>query len=325
MVAPLVSIVIPCFNAEKHVSDAIRSAFSQDVERLEVIVVDDGSVDRTVEVAESFGSGIKILRQSNQGAASARNAGIQESRGQFVAFLDSDDWWHPRKLSTQLAHLQACAKCGAVFATWLEACSPTDPSWTALLAADLANSHLELAAEHSGWLYSELLLDSVIHTSSILIRRSIVDQIGLFDVGLLRGQDLDYWLRMSRVTEIHKLRATLSAYRLYEGSATTRPTSANYRALVIEQALSRWGLSDPSGRAAKLQDVHKILAASWSQFGYMHFRKGSPKIAFESFRRAQSYGIGSARLSTLKLAASFKSLISRAPDDLDPRHSLNAG
>jgi len=98
-----VSVVIPCYNGADFVHDAVRSAIEQTHAPLEVIVIDDGSSDNSAEIAAAFGPPVRVLRQPNQGESVARNRGMEEARGSWIAFLDADDLWRPRKLESQLA------------------------------------------------------------------------------------------------------------------------------------------------------------------------------------------------------------------------------
>tara|TARA_R110002049_G_scaffold2750_10_gene22455 strand:+ start:102905 stop:103891 length:987 start_codon:yes stop_codon:yes gene_type:complete len=102
-----VSVVIPCFNASRFLSETIQSALDQTHSPLEVIVVDDGSTDNSATIADSFGPSVRVIRQSNQGESVARNRGIDEARGDWIAFLDADDLWLPQKLEKQLAAIDS--------------------------------------------------------------------------------------------------------------------------------------------------------------------------------------------------------------------------
>jgi glycosyltransferase involved in cell wall biosynthesis len=99
---PTVSVVIPAYNAEAYLREALDSVFAQTRPPDEVVVVDDGSTDRTSEVAASYGDRVRLLRQPNRGEAAARNAGVLAARGALIAFLDADDTWLPRYLESQL-------------------------------------------------------------------------------------------------------------------------------------------------------------------------------------------------------------------------------
>src|SRR5579863_5985852 len=113
MTAPLVSVVVPVYNRADMLGDAIESILAQDYDPIEIVVVDDGSEDSSFDVARSFPT-VKCLRQPNTGAAAARNAGIAEATGEYVAFLDSDDLMRPSKVSTQMRYLGEHADIGCV-------------------------------------------------------------------------------------------------------------------------------------------------------------------------------------------------------------------
>src|SRR5262245_58223903 len=111
--AQLITVIIPVFNGEAFLAEALESVFGQDYRPLEVIVVDDGSTDTSADVARSFPSVI-VVQQSNTGLSGARNAGIQRARGSFLSFLDADDLMAPRRLSKQMDHLSAHPEAGCV-------------------------------------------------------------------------------------------------------------------------------------------------------------------------------------------------------------------
>lgn len=113
--ASFVSVIIPAYNRELYLGEAIRSALEQTRPPDEIIVVDDGSTDGTAEVARSFGGMVRCLSQKNEGAASARNHGVRASRGELLAFLDSDDHWVPQKLDWQLKFLESYPETDLVF------------------------------------------------------------------------------------------------------------------------------------------------------------------------------------------------------------------
>ena len=104
-VSQTVSVVIPCYNGERFIGDTLRSALAQTHAPLEVLVVDDGSKDGSAALAESFGPPVRVIRQPNQGESVARNRGMTEAVGDWIAFLDADDAWHPEKTARQLAAL----------------------------------------------------------------------------------------------------------------------------------------------------------------------------------------------------------------------------
>ena len=107
MKLPLISCIVPVFNGERYLGEAIESIFKQTYRPLEVIIVDDGSTDGTPTVVDRYGEQICYLRQANAGTATARNSGLNAAKGEFIAFLDADDLWHSEKLERQMARFQA--------------------------------------------------------------------------------------------------------------------------------------------------------------------------------------------------------------------------
>ncbi len=105
MASPLISVIIPAYNAERFIGEALKSVFEQSYSNIEVIVIDDGSSDNTAGTVQAFSADILYIRQANQGIGGARNTGIRKSSGDYLTFLDSDDLWHPDKLSKQIAFL----------------------------------------------------------------------------------------------------------------------------------------------------------------------------------------------------------------------------
>src|SRR5215471_2204625 len=112
MSADLISCIIPAYNAERYLREAIDSVLAQTYRPIEVLVVDDGSTDQTGEIVESYGARVHYLRQTNAGPAAARNCGFIEARGDFVAFCDADDVWHTEKLERQWMHLHQRGELG---------------------------------------------------------------------------------------------------------------------------------------------------------------------------------------------------------------------
>ena len=284
--SPLISIVIPTFNSAAFISKTVESALAQTYPHIEIVAVDDGSSDNTVPILRQLGDKVRVFTQANAGAATARNHGIAQSRGDFVAFLDADDYWHPAKLDAQMRHLSACAGCRAVYCAWAEWRCDRDGAWSVPPWGDETPDPMALEQAGSGWLYPVLLQDSVVHTSTLVLHRSVIDEVGQFDTQLRKGQDLDYWIRISRVTPFHKLRAVLSLYRIHDTSITFRPMPVNYRAAVIQKALDAFGLTDVTGARVDKAAVDRVLAQSWRVFSGQHLAHGSPKVALESLRKA---------------------------------------
>lgn len=287
-VPALVSVIMPTYNCAAYIRQAIDSVLGQRDASLELIVVDDGSTDDTAAILASYGDRLRVLRQANGGVAAARNAGLRAARGEFVGFLDADDLWLPWKLAVQLQHLRRHPDVGVVYAAWQVWRSQRDGSFgtppTCQAPPDDGVVPLEEAG--SGWLYNRLLEDCIIHTSAVLLRRSLLARVGLFDEALRRGEDYDLWLRLSRETRIDKLACCVSVYRFHTASVTNRPDMINYGADVIARAVSRWGYVGPDGTRTRRAVMRAVLWKLWFDFGYQHYRHGNAAVARHSFRQS---------------------------------------
>jgi GT2 family glycosyltransferase len=184
MERPLISIIMPVYNGERFIQEAIDSVFAQTEDDFELIVVDDGSTDATLAILETYGDRLTVLRQQNSGHAAARNAAAKISRGQWIAMIDADDLWHPEKLAHQLA-----------------VSGDADLIYTAALNFEDSYrvDHTTFADGncHNGDVFDHLLLDNFITHSSILMKRDAFLQAGGYDESLKTTCDWDLWLRMS--------------------------------------------------------------------------------------------------------------------------------
>jgi len=117
----------------------------------------------------------------------------------------------------------------------------------------------------------------------------VVQQVGPFDAFFRNGQDYDYWIRTSRITEIHKLSTPFAVYRLHGENNTTKPKAVNYEYEVVKRAVERWGLTGPDGNAVNSQILRRRMAKLCFNFGYLHYWKGDGAIASRSFKECLGY------------------------------------
>lgn len=287
---PLVSVIMPAYNARPFIEEAIRSVLTQDYPNIELVVIDDGSSDGTPELAEQYGHRVKVLRQRNAGPAAARNRGIAEASGEFIAFLDADDVWLPGKVALQVQYLQDHPDVGVVFGAFVRWHCQPDGSFSAPLSAtNTACKEFELVPEHSGWVYTALLFDNVIHIITAMIRRTVVEEVGNMNESLSTGEDYDFWLRVSQEFRADKLTRTLAYYRMHAASITQVPRKENNEYKVLLQAIAAYGLKGPDGVAASKSALRSRLFDLCFSHGYFHIRNGDPKVAQEAFSAALKY------------------------------------
>jgi glycosyltransferase involved in cell wall biosynthesis len=209
---PLVSVVIPAYNAERYLGESIESVLAQDYSPLETIVVDDGSSDGTAAVARSY-PGVKLIVQENAGPAAARNRGFAASRGEFVAFHDADDTLPPEKLSVQIAEMLTDPRVGCVVAEQelLIEEGAELPFW-----AEGSNVPTVMPAKPE-----ELADEPDVHPMTMVVRREVFERIGGFDEEMRAAEDFDWMLRAAEQgTEFRRLPRILLRRRVHPASLT---------------------------------------------------------------------------------------------------------
>jgi len=208
---PAVSVIIPAYNGAQWVSDAVRSVLAQTRPVHQVIVIDDGSTDDTLQRLAQFGSRITVVSQPNQGVSAARNHGLTLATGDYIAFLDADDLWHPCKLEFQLAAFTSNPGMGVLATrTWNADHAPTP------VTAQLSLTCVPL---------NRLCIRNYLTNSSVMMRREVARAVGLFDTTLQGPEDHDYWIRATEQTDVGILEQPLTGYREVQGSLSRRAAS----------------------------------------------------------------------------------------------------
>lgn len=287
---PRVSVVIPTYNSADRVKEAIDSVLAQSYSNFEIIVVDDGSTDNTESTLRQFGERIRYFKQQNQGVSSARNTAIRNSRGEYVAFLDSDDIWAAEKLAAQVLVLDSDPEVGLVYCDWSVMSGET------VLQASYLN-HLRPA---SGYVFDELIQRGFVLTSGVVVRRSCLEDVGCFDTTLTIAQDYDLWLRISYGWKIQLVDKCLLTKRSFDGSLSTNLT----RTAVERIELYRKALRNlPSMTLQSRRLIEGQLAINHWDVGYIQFDNFSFMEARKSFASSFVYA---RRVKTLAyLAATY--------------------
>ena len=282
---PSVSVIIPAHNAASFVSDAIQSVYAQDYSRIEVVLIDDGSVDDTSALVQRRFPLVRVIRQKNAGVAAARNAGLREATGDLVCFLDADDVWLPGKLSAQVQYMTTHQEVGLLFHRW-HVWEPDGAGNYVLPEIAPASNPVDVVPEASGWLHPLLLLDCIIQTSTVMIRRETYEAVGFFDTSLASGEDYDYWLRTAHCCEQHQLAATLSCYRVTPGSLSQKVYPVSFEYQVVLRAIERWGLPRGGSRGIGAGAIRGRLSNLAFDHGYRQFKAGLSVSALGGFRTA---------------------------------------
>jgi len=198
---PSVSVIIPTHNRLDFLRESLRSVFGQTLPPLEVLVSDDGSTDGTAAMAAAEFPLAQVLAQPNRGPSAARNLGIRHARGDWLAFLDSDDLWQPRKLERQLAELSRRPRFRIAY---------TDEIW---IRRGVRVNPGKVHRKYSGWIFPRCLPLCIISPSSVIIHRDVFEEAGRFDEALPVCEDYDLWLRLTARYPVYFLEEKLITKR----------------------------------------------------------------------------------------------------------------
>lgn len=197
--APTVSVLIPTYNRAQIVTKAIDSALAQTYRPIEIVVLDDGSTDATRTVIATYGSAIVYHYQENRGIAGARNAALRLCSGDYIAFLDSDDYWLPEKLERQLSLFRQHPEYGMVACQ----CASIDAQ---------GRFRQKNRPGRSGWILEPLFYKNFIRTSAAVVTRACIEAVGLFDETLRECEEYDLWLRIAARFQVGFINEPLAVY-----------------------------------------------------------------------------------------------------------------
>jgi glycosyltransferase involved in cell wall biosynthesis len=287
----LVSVIIPVRNCCEYIQEALASVLAQDYPNLEVIIIDDGSDDFEYSELERIDSRIQVHRQPGLGVSRARNTAMKLARGKYFAFLDADDIWFPGKLLAQINYFERHPEVGCVFGGFTKWHCDADGNFpdASEMVADCRQIR-ECDPERSGWIYTRLLMGQLVGMNTAVIRREVFEQLGGFDDSMRIGEDYLFWLKVSRVFEMHALDGVVALYRIHDSSAMRRLDDENQLTTMLKIATSRWGLSNPDGSRLSAEDFNTRLAMSEFTHGYNHFWHGSSSVAMRSFFHSLRWG-----------------------------------
>jgi glycosyltransferase involved in cell wall biosynthesis len=236
---PLVSVIIPTHNRDWIVKEAIDSVLAQDFSDYELIVVDDGSDDRTPEILEAYKDQIAVIHQANRGVSAARNRGIAAAAGRLIAFLDSDDLWLPQKLSAQVNF----------FAENPDALiCQTEERW---VRNGMRVNPKKRHHKFSGMIFERSLALCLVSPSAVMIKKRLFDTVGVFDEDLPACEDYDLWLRISCRHPVHLIETPLIIKRGGHADQLSRaPGLDKYRIRSLTKLLEGNYLTAPQKQAA---------------------------------------------------------------------------
>jgi len=204
---PLISVIIPTYNRKDIILESINSVLVQEPKNFEIIVVDDGSTDDTSNFIESFNLPVSVIRKENGGVASARNAGIKASKGEYISFLDSDDLWLPGILKEQVEYLLSHPDIPLVYTDQILSIKGENPGITRFGVTNTTHE------QKSKFDLPGFAQSPPIHTSSVMVRKSIFNELGYFNENLKIHEDTDMWNRISEKYNLGYIEKPLAVFR----------------------------------------------------------------------------------------------------------------
>ncbi len=256
---PVVSVIIPTYNRASFLDEAIESVLGQDFQDFELIVVDDSSTDSTSHLLSRYGSRLTRLSQSHRGVSAARNLGIRSARGKYIAFLDSDDYWLPQKLSRQISFFQETPE------VWI---CQTDEHW---IRKGRRVNPKRIHKKYSGWIFEKCLPLCLVSPSAVAMRKDLFREVGFFDESLPVCEDYDLWLRVSQRYPVFLLPEKLVVKRGGHDDQLSRKSWGNdrYRIAALEKIVKHPDLTAEQ-RKAVLEELSRkasILSRGFAKRG----------------------------------------------------------
>ena len=270
-----VTVVIPAYNAEEFIEEALQSVRAQSAQPREVIVVDDGSTDRTATIAESCG--VKVIRQSNLGLSAARNAAIRVASQDWIALLDADDIWEPDKLASQWAAVLTCPESKLVFTDFSEfsADGPLRRSFFSSLGHYQKVQWIEVAPGIKECQRESLQIQfnngNFIIPSTVLVQRNLLLEVGMFDEDFRHLEDRELWLRLLAVTKVAVIERPLMRARVHNNNLSSNGLKVAFGIVMVADKV----LSNP--------EKYSINAVEY-------YRKERPNMYLNAGRYAEQHG-----------------------------------
>jgi glycosyltransferase involved in cell wall biosynthesis len=265
---PMFSVVIPTFNRQKKVAKAVRSVLAQTFTDFEILVVDDGSDETERQLQEEFGDRIRYFRGLGQRVAAARNLAIGRALGEWIAFLDSDDWWYPTKLERYAEAARAHPEIGLFYST--------------MDMVDEQGRYIRtLPIRTRRDVYPSVLEGNFIFNSTVAVKRECLSRVGLFDTKLIGCEDWELFVRVTREFSALLIDESLVAYELL--SAGSLSSDHEVWVAAHDEVIAKCLAADPSLSAAWVQRIH---AGGHYAKAAIYLGAGDERHALENFRAA---------------------------------------
>lgn len=308
----MISVIIPIYNRARYIRDCLESVFKQTYKDYEIILVDDGSTDNLREVLVPYMKGINYIYKENGGAASARNLGIKNAKGDYIAFLDSDDKWLDFKLDLEMQVLSRFPEAAFIFTDF--SCFSDKKGKIAdsyirtyfftletynLEFGKLFNSHCSLKDldvrilylpesinVYSGNVFKEVLLGPFFSTFTVLMRKHCIENVALFDESLNTGEDYEFFARVAKQFDVVYINYPTVAYRRFHEDQLSGPHMEVETNLVLLKVAKTLGFDDTEFYQKNKKYVDIRISHCYYGLGLAYFRRGIFLTAYINFLKS---------------------------------------
>lgn len=270
---PTVSVIIPVFNCEKFIGECIESVLKQTYRDFEIIVIDGGSTDNTLDEIRKFADKVTLIK-SPKGIPYQHNIGIKAAKGKYIAFLDADDLFLPENLKLKIEFLERNTFCGLIYC---------DSIW-----CDEKGRFIMLSADEwkpkTGWVFKELLKSCFISTASVVVcRKETLIKAGLLDINFSQNSDYDLWLRLSIYYPIGYIGLPLVKHRMWEGNVTKRRREALFYSIRLVHKVLKY----------RNTSIYNNISLAWFMRAFLYFKIGHFLYYLQRMKTARKWFIKS--------------------------------
>jgi glycosyltransferase involved in cell wall biosynthesis len=276
-----ISVIMPCFNAEAFLSISIKSALDQTFKNIELIVINDGSTDNSLQILNGLNdTRLKIINQLNRGVCAARNRGLAEATGNYIAFLDADDTWRPDCLEKLHSELRSRSDAVLAYCGWQNVGLPGGRGEPYVPPDYEDESKLEYLLRGCPW---------PIHAA--LMRRSAIESAGCFDERLSNAEDYKLWLQIASLSKIVRVPEVLAFYHFHQGQqASKNRAKAAYHQWVVQKEFIQ---KNPEiVKQLGYKRVRQLINGELLKKGYICYWERDLRAAREIFRIVMKQGYG---------------------------------
>lgn len=276
------SVLIAAYNHGRYIREALQSVFTQTIKDFEIIIIDDGSLDNTRTIIENeikirSDFSIKFLFQENQGLSSTRNRAIKESKGDYIAFLDSDDVFYSQKIEKSFQYLDSHPEIAGVYSdiTLIDQDGQFLREWLKY------KKHFG-----EGNIYINLIYECFFIPGSVVFRREVFDKVGGFDPNIKSVEDIDMWLRICRSYKVGVIREPLLKWRIHANNTSKDVVLALENIIKVYEKQLKDGRTNKTARTL----FNQRLVEKYADLGHHYQEKGRALEAIAQFRKSLQYG-----------------------------------